>query len=71
VSLACEEYVYSLEAIEQYIGQKVPVAWAEDDMYIREIRRTAEERQRAVQDRQDRVPPRPNRGRRPPDRPRR
>ncbi len=73
VSLACEEYVYSLEAIEKYIGQKVPVAWAEDDMYIKEIRRTAEERQRADLSRQqDRVPPRPpGRGRRPPGKPRR
>ncbi len=70
VSLACEEYVYSLEAIEQYIGQKIPVAWAEDDMYVKEVRRTAEERQRADQERQqDRVPQRP-RGRHPRPRPR-
>jgi ATP-dependent RNA helicase RhlB len=49
VSLACEEYVYSLESIEQYIGQKIPVDWAEEGMYVKEIRRTAEERQRAEQ----------------------
>jgi ATP-dependent RNA helicase RhlB len=48
LSLADEEYVFSLEDIEKYIGQKVPVEWAEDTMYIKEIRRTAEEKQRAA-----------------------
>ncbi len=58
ISLADEEYVYSLEEIEKYIGQKIPVAWADDSMYIREIRRTPEERQRSDRERADRVPPR-------------
>jgi ATP-dependent RNA helicase RhlB len=48
VSLADEEYVYSLEGIEKYIGQKIPVEWAEDAMYVREIRRTAEEKKHAA-----------------------
>lgn len=48
ISLADEEYVYSLEDIEKYIGQKIPVEWADDTMYVREIRRTAEEKQRAA-----------------------
>jgi ATP-dependent RNA helicase RhlB len=48
ISLADEEYVYSLEAIEKYIGQKIPVEWAEDAMYVREIRRTAEEKKHAA-----------------------
>ena len=60
VSLACEEYVYSLDAIEQYVGQKIPVDWAEDNMYEKEIRRTAEERQRAAERPR---PPAPGRGR--------
>jgi ATP-dependent RNA helicase RhlB len=47
ISLADEEYVYSLEEIEKFIGRKVPVAWAEESMYAKEIRRTAEEKQRA------------------------
>ena len=51
VSLADEEYVYSLEDIEKFIGQKIPVAWAEDNMYVREIRRTAEEKQRSDKER--------------------
>ncbi len=48
LSLADEEYVYSLEEIEKFIGQKIPVEWADDGMYVREIRRTAEEKQRAA-----------------------
>ncbi len=34
ISLACEEYVMALEAIEEYIGHKVPVEWAEDDWLV-------------------------------------
>jgi ATP-dependent RNA helicase RhlB len=54
VSLADEEYVYSLEEIEKFIGQKIPVDWAEDSMYVREIRRTAEEKLMADKARQAR-----------------
>lgn len=42
VSLADEEYVYSLEDIEKYIGRKIHVAWPDDSMFIREIRRPKE-----------------------------
>ena len=66
LSLACEEYVYSLEAIEQYIGQKIPTARVTDDLLVKEIRRTAEERQQAEQ--RPRPPAFP-RGRRPDRRP--
>jgi ATP-dependent RNA helicase RhlB len=51
ISLADEEYVYSLEDIEKYIGQKIPVAWAEESMYVREIRRTQEEKQKSDKER--------------------
>jgi ATP-dependent RNA helicase RhlB len=44
VSLADEEYVYSLAEIEQFIGQKIPVNWADESMYVREIRRSVEEK---------------------------
>jgi ATP-dependent RNA helicase RhlB len=47
ISLADEEYVYSLDEIEKFIGQKIPVEWADESMYPKEIRRTAEEKQRA------------------------
>lgn len=52
VSLADEEYVYSLEDIERYIGQKIPVEWAGESMYVREIRRTLEEKAKSDKERQ-------------------
>jgi len=58
ISLADEEYVYSLEEIEKYIGQKIPVAWAEESLYVREIRRTHEEKQRSDKERLERLAPR-------------
>ena len=56
ISMADEEYVYSLEEIEKYIGQKIPVEWAEESMYLREIRRTPEEKLKHDQERQARTP---------------
>src|SRR6056297_626698 len=34
VSLACEKYVYGLEAIEKYIGMKIPVVWPEEELLV-------------------------------------
>jgi ATP-dependent RNA helicase RhlB len=34
LSLACEEYVFHLEAVQDMLGYKIPVAWPEDDWYI-------------------------------------
>lgn len=34
ITLACEDYVYGLEAIEDYILQKIPVQWAEEDLFM-------------------------------------
>ncbi|MBQ0070666.1 MAG: DEAD/DEAH box helicase, partial [Spirochaetales bacterium] len=31
ITLACEEYIYGLEAIETYIQMKVPVLWADEE----------------------------------------
>jgi ATP-dependent RNA helicase RhlB len=48
ISLACEKYVYSLEAIEEYIGEKIPVVWPEDSWFLpdqsKPIRRTKYQR---------------------------
>jgi len=33
IMLACETYVYHLEAVEKFIGEKIAVQWAEDDWY--------------------------------------
>jgi ATP-dependent RNA helicase RhlB len=37
ISLVCEEYVYSLEEIEDLIGHRIPVVWAEDDLFVKPI----------------------------------
>ncbi len=34
VSLACEKYVYGLEAIEKYIGMSIPVIWPEEEILV-------------------------------------
>jgi ATP-dependent RNA helicase RhlB len=34
ISLVCEKYVYNLEAIETFIGMKIPVAYAEDNLFL-------------------------------------
>jgi ATP-dependent RNA helicase RhlB len=41
ISLACDEYVYSLEAIEEYLGEKIPVIWPEEDWFLRDRSRKA------------------------------
>ena len=33
ITLACEKYVYYLEAVEKFIEEKIEVRWAEDDWY--------------------------------------
>ena len=34
ISLACEDYVYSLEAIEEYLGKNIPVVWPEPEWFL-------------------------------------
>lgn len=34
LSLACEKYVYGLEAIEKYIGMNIPVVWPDDELMV-------------------------------------
>ncbi len=36
ISLACEKFVYALPAIEKYIQQEIPTAFADDDMFLRD-----------------------------------
>jgi len=33
IMLACETYVYYLEAVEKFIGEKIKVEWAQEDWY--------------------------------------
>jgi ATP-dependent RNA helicase RhlB len=37
ISLACETYVYGLEAIEEFIGHKIPAEFADEHMLVRPI----------------------------------
>lgn len=34
ISLACEKYVYNLAAIEAFTKNKIPVAWADESLYL-------------------------------------
>jgi ATP-dependent RNA helicase RhlB len=43
ISLADEEYVLSLEAIEKYIGHKIPVEFADDSLFVTPAPRGADE----------------------------
>jgi ATP-dependent RNA helicase RhlB len=33
ITLACEEYVYSIDAIQRYVGYELPTQFADDDLY--------------------------------------
>jgi ATP-dependent RNA helicase RhlB len=41
VSLACEEYVFHLEPLEDMLGYKIPVVWPEEDWYVDDRSATA------------------------------
>ncbi|MBE9580911.1 MAG: DEAD/DEAH box helicase [Proteobacteria bacterium] len=56
ISLACEKYVYYLEAVEEFIGEKIEVKWAEDDWYEQD--RAKPLRQRRIESASR--PPRPS-----------
>jgi ATP-dependent RNA helicase RhlB len=34
LSLACEKYIFHLEAMEDMLGYKIPVVWPEDDWFV-------------------------------------
>lgn len=37
ISLACEKFVYCLEAIEKYTGTKIPVEWPGDTAFVKDL----------------------------------
>jgi ATP-dependent RNA helicase RhlB len=41
ISLADEQGVLSLEAIEEFIGHPIPTEWAEDDLFVNDFKRAA------------------------------
>jgi ATP-dependent RNA helicase RhlB len=70
LSLACERYVFHLEALEEWLGDKIPVVWPEDDWFVEDqsgpmaprrntrLKSTSRRRTRSVQNKQ-RGPRRP------------
>ena len=40
LTLACEDYVYHLEPLEQLLGYKIPVVWPEDDWFVSDMARS-------------------------------
>ncbi len=38
ISLACEEYVFSMEEIQELIGTKIPVVWPEESLFEQDIK---------------------------------
>jgi ATP-dependent RNA helicase RhlB len=55
IGLVDEASALNLEGIEKFIGQKIPVEWAEDDLFVSEIRPSAEERRRFADERRARL----------------
>ena len=55
ISLADEATALLLEPIEKFIGQKIRVEWAEDDLYLPEIKPTSEERRRLADEKRQRL----------------
>ena len=45
----------ALEPIEKFIAQKIQVDWAEDDLYLPEIKPTSEERRRYAEEKRQRM----------------
>jgi ATP-dependent RNA helicase RhlB len=59
ISLADEEYVLSLEAIEEFIGHKIPLEWAPDDLFLKVAPRSLEGPRPPARARGKREPPSP------------
>jgi ATP-dependent RNA helicase RhlB len=55
IGLVDEASALNLEGIEKFISQKIPVEWAEDALFVTEIRPSAEERRRFADERRARL----------------
>jgi ATP-dependent RNA helicase RhlB len=55
ISLADEASALLIEPIEKFIGQKISVEWADDDLYLPEIKPTSEERRRYAEEKRQRL----------------
>jgi ATP-dependent RNA helicase RhlB len=54
ISLVDEVTALALEPIEKFIAQRIPVAWAEDDLFVSEVKPSAEERRRFAEEHRQR-----------------
>ncbi|HEY7204558.1 MAG TPA: DEAD/DEAH box helicase, partial [Methylomirabilota bacterium] len=55
ISLVDEAGALALEPIEKFINQKIAVDWAEDDLFLPEIKPTSEERRRYAEEKRQRM----------------
>ena len=55
ISLVDEAGALALEPIEKFISQKIHVDWAEDELYLTEIKPTSEERRRYAEEKRARM----------------
>src|SRR5215470_11700676 len=62
ISLVDEAGALALEPIEKFIAQKIAVEWADDDLFLQEIKPTAEERRRYAEEKRLRLAARGGRG---------
>jgi ATP-dependent RNA helicase RhlB len=51
ISLVDEASAFSLEGVERFIGQRIRVEWAEDSLFLSEVKPSAEERRRFAAER--------------------
>ena len=65
ISLVDEASAFSLEGVERFIGQRIRVEWADDALFLAEIKPTAEERRRSAEAREARRAGHGSRGPRP------
>jgi ATP-dependent RNA helicase RhlB len=62
ILLACETYVYHLEAVEGFIGEKIRVEWAEDEWYEKDQAKPSRPRRKKTVSSRPSAGPRPGRG---------
>jgi ATP-dependent RNA helicase RhlB len=55
ISFADESSALLIEPIEKFIGQKIRVEWADDELYLSEIKPTSEERRRYAEEKRQRL----------------
>jgi ATP-dependent RNA helicase RhlB len=62
ISLACENYVFHLEPLEEMLGYKLPVLWPEDDWFVEDQAGPVKTARRSKPKRPSRKPSRPRNG---------